>query len=259
MRTTEVQGPLQAREIFHLEFLRRLSQKLKTGRYALKGGVNLRLFFSSPRYSEDIDLDVRDITVENLGDIVMDILTSSSFRDVCASFGIRTVTPPDLARAKQTETTQRFKVHLTASGGEDYFTKIEFSRRGMQQGAVVEPVRAEVLRQYRLPPLLCSHYDAGSAFVQKINALVHRNAIQARDIFDMHVLDTQAEIAKDRIIRVEPATLRRAVDNLYSVEFAQFRDTVVEYFAQQDREAFDSAAIWDNIRLSVAHRIEDLL
>jgi len=43
---------LQLRELFHLEFLRRLALKLKPGQYILKGGVNMRFFFGSPRYSE---------------------------------------------------------------------------------------------------------------------------------------------------------------------------------------------------------------
>ena len=42
---------LQIREVFHMEFLRVLGKKIKPSYYALKGGVNLRLFFHSIRYS----------------------------------------------------------------------------------------------------------------------------------------------------------------------------------------------------------------
>jgi hypothetical protein len=41
-------APLQLWELFHLEVLRRLAQKLKPGQYALKGGVNMRFFFRQP-------------------------------------------------------------------------------------------------------------------------------------------------------------------------------------------------------------------
>jgi hypothetical protein len=44
--------PFQLREIFHLEFLRRLGGKLSPKSYALKGGVNMRFFSeasASPR------------------------------------------------------------------------------------------------------------------------------------------------------------------------------------------------------------------
>ena len=44
-------------ELFHVAFLDVLSLKLEQTRYVLKGGANLRYFFGSPRYSEDIDLD----------------------------------------------------------------------------------------------------------------------------------------------------------------------------------------------------------
>jgi hypothetical protein len=47
-----------AREVFHLLFLERLFVASQASQYVLKGGVNLRLFFGSPRYSEDMDLDV---------------------------------------------------------------------------------------------------------------------------------------------------------------------------------------------------------
>ena len=60
----ETYSALQIRELFHLEFLRCLSRKIRAEFYALKGGVNLRFFFKSFRYSEDMDIDVHTISVE---------------------------------------------------------------------------------------------------------------------------------------------------------------------------------------------------
>ena len=65
-------GPLQFREIFHLEFLRRFARGIKRGRYALKGGSNLPFFFNSVRYSEDMDLDVNSVEVDILKEAVWD-------------------------------------------------------------------------------------------------------------------------------------------------------------------------------------------
>ena len=48
----------QLREVFYFCFLNRLLKISDPGMYVLKGGVNLRFFFNSPRYSEDMDLDV---------------------------------------------------------------------------------------------------------------------------------------------------------------------------------------------------------
>ena len=48
----------EIREIFHFLFLQKLFEISDPFLYALKGGVNLRFFFNSPRYSEDMDIDV---------------------------------------------------------------------------------------------------------------------------------------------------------------------------------------------------------
>ena len=47
----------QVVELFHIAFLEVFSKRVAPGRFVLKGGVNLRYFFGSVRYSEDIDLD----------------------------------------------------------------------------------------------------------------------------------------------------------------------------------------------------------
>jgi len=45
-------------ELFHLTFLRALATRGEgKQRIALKGGCNLRFYFGSVRYSEDMDLD----------------------------------------------------------------------------------------------------------------------------------------------------------------------------------------------------------
>lgn len=45
-------------ELFHVAFLDVLSKRVDRRRYVLKGGANLRYFFGSLRYSEDLDLDL---------------------------------------------------------------------------------------------------------------------------------------------------------------------------------------------------------
>ena len=189
----DIYSILQVREVFHLEFLRWFTRKLQTGQYALKGGVNLRLFFGSVRYSEDMDIDVKGTGVERIKKTVMDILETRGFADSLNAFGIERVVSPDLLKAKQTETTQRFKIHLITSGGEDLFTKIEFSRRGFSGPIIVEPVSAQILRSYKMTPLLVPHYDANAAIRQKIHALAQRSVLQPRDIFDLFVLHSRYE------------------------------------------------------------------
>ncbi|PIU83933.1 MAG: hypothetical protein COS68_01430 [Elusimicrobia bacterium CG06_land_8_20_14_3_00_38_11] len=182
---------LQIREIFHIEFLRAFARKFKPAFYALKGGVNMRLYFKSIRYSENMDMDVNTVDIITLRDTVMKIITSASFTNELKPFGIAAVHPPDIKKAKQTSTTQRFKIHLITHGNEDLFTKIEFSRRKNSGNSIPESVSVNVLRPYKVSPLIISHYDINTAVVQKIHSLAGRSVVQTRDIFDIYTLSTQ--------------------------------------------------------------------
>ena len=248
---------LQLTELFHIEFLRRMGRKIEAKYYVLKGGTNLRFFFNSFRCSEDMDLDISGIEVNTLKDIVMRILESPSFRNCLEPFGIERIVPPDIIRAKQTQTTQRFKIHLITSAGEDIFTKVEFSRRGFRGNAVVEPISHTILREYKLPPLLASHYDIQSAIAQKIEALATRSLIQARDIFDLYVLSSQHDpkAGKTRIDGTKSAT---ACENAFEVSFEQFRDTIVPYLSFGEQQVYDSSSSWDEVKLKVTNFIEEL-
>jgi len=250
---------LQLRELFHIEFLRALSRKLKAENYAVKGGVNLRLFFKSLRYSEDMDLDAAGIGVGELKELVMKILQAHSFRESFYVFGIKDVIPPDIKVAKQTQTTQRFKVHLITTAGEDLFTKIEFSRRGFMGDVIVEAVPALILRNYRLSPLIAAHYDARSAVMQKINALASRAAIQARDIFDLYILSSQVDSNALRELKpLSPAVISKAYERIFEVNFAMFKDTVVSYLSDEDQNVYANASYWDEIKLKAANLIEEI-
>lgn len=175
----DIYSELQIREIFHLEFLRFFGRKIKPELYALKGGVNLRLFFSSIRYSEDMDLDVGGLRVHVLKDCVMDILQMPALKESLQSFGIDRIVPPAIERAKQTETTQRFKIHLITSAGLDLFTRIEFSRRGMSAGSIIQTPSETILRAYKITSMPVPHYNIYSAITQKMGALAGRATLQA--------------------------------------------------------------------------------
>ncbi len=249
---------LQLREAFHLEFLRWLGRSLNVKYYVLKGGVNLRFFFNSTRYSEDMDLDTRIVKIERLKEIVMKILQSISFCDSLKAFGVEKVIPPDIKKAKQTETTQRFKIHLITFAGEDLFTKIEFSRRGYKGEAVIQPVSALILRAYKLPPLLIPHYNISSAIAQKVEALGTRSIIQARDIFDLYILSSQYTPYKTGEIKMSSAKLTKAYENVFVVTFEQFRDTIISYLPSEEQATYNSPSLWDEIKLKVTNFIDEL-
>jgi Nucleotidyl transferase AbiEii toxin, Type IV TA system len=61
-------------ELFHISFLGTLARRLDPARYVLKGGANLRYFFGSVRYSEDMDLDLLGVPGWSLEGKVDDLL-----------------------------------------------------------------------------------------------------------------------------------------------------------------------------------------
>jgi hypothetical protein len=251
---------LQQREVFHLEFLRWLGHKIDSRYYALKGGVNMRFFFGSIRYSEDMDLDLAEVRVDVIQDIVLQILKSQNFVDNLRPYSIQSISVPDMVKAKQTETTQRFKIHLMTFAGEDLFTKVEFSRRGLKDGITASAVPDSILRDYKLIPIIVPHYNAMAATIQKISALASRPAVQARDIFDLYILSPKLNDPEINSLKTpKKEKLERAYENLFSVTFGQFRDSVVSFLSPDEQTSYSSSLFWDEIKLKVANLLEQLI
>ena len=134
---------LEIVELFHLHLVRLLCSGPDKDRFAIKGGCNLRFFFESIRYSEDIDLDVARTPVHTLKEKVGKILEGPA---LLLPLNSRGISVHEVSAPKQTETTQRWKVGLAAEGRSlPLHTKIEFSRRKTTEEAKVEPVAASVL------------------------------------------------------------------------------------------------------------------
>lgn len=248
---------LQLREIFLLEFLRRLGMKLPVQSFALKGGANMRFFFGSPRHSEDVDLDVIHIGVSALKELVMKILEAKAFLNELRPFGIEHLALPDMTKAKQTETTQLFKVHLLAGAGEDLSSKIEFSRRRWMGRARPEFVSETILRGYGMSPLIIPHYDLASAIAQKIEALAARSETQARDIFDLHALSTLGP-RKDVYSLLPASKIETARERILEVGYRQYLDTVVAYLDPENRAIRATPEIWDETLRKVDRFLEEV-
>jgi hypothetical protein len=245
-------SPLETREVFHLEFLRAFVRSTKPSCFSLKGGSNLRFFFGSTRYSEDMDLDIDGVPVHEVSDAVMKILAAPSFAATMRSFGVIRVAPPDLTAAKQTATVQRFKAHLLTDAGLDLFTKIEFSRRGLESPFRPESVEPALLGRYRIGPLIVSHYLGPAAIQQKVRALASRRQVEARDIFDLYTLSTRPEAADPAVWSdIEGALLAEARERLFLVGYPEYRDKVVAFLQPEDQAAHDGEGVWDEIRLRV--------
>lgn len=245
----------QCVEVFHLLFLGQLGRKVDKRFYTLKGGCNLRFFFGSPRYSEDMDLDAEGLPVHKLADIVDGILKSKPFEQILHVRGLRI---EHINSDKQTETTQRWKLGLVLPRAERPApTKIEFSRRGMDEDVKFEAADPLLTAGYGLPAVMTNHYLARSALKQKIHALADRRETQARDIFDLHILlnagavpGDLAEEARDKV--------RTARENALRMDFSVFRSQVVAYLPLEDQAACDEDA-WDAMRLRVCEALDRVL
>ena|SRR5215813_6967014 len=243
----------QAVELFHLHFVRLLCAAPDKDRFAIKGGCNLRFFFESVRYSEDIDLDVTKTPVFVLKERVAKILEGSALALPLKSRGI---VVREWSSPKQTETTQRWKASLAIEGRTlPVHTKIEFSRRGTTEDAKVESVAASVLADYQLMPLLAPHYPLAAAIRQKIDALVTRSSVQARDVFDLAVLFAKAGGKLDALRPVR-AQLPKAIDRAMDVSYADFKSQVVSYLKPEHVDEYGRREAWDALQSRVLDALE---
>ncbi|GAC1395681.1 MAG: hypothetical protein NVSMB68_12690 [Thermoanaerobaculia bacterium] len=238
----------QAIEVFHLHFVRLLCAGPNKNCFAIKGGCNLRFFFESVRYSDDLDLDVTRVPVHALKEKVARILAGPALAFPLRSLGLVVA---EISAPKQTGTTQRWKVALSLEGRAlALHTKIEFSRRENAEESRIEPVAASVLAEHRLMPLLAPHYPLAAALRQKIFALVHRSAVQARDVFDLSVLSAKARGSVD-VLRPVHAQLEKAIARCREVSHEDYASQVVSYLKEDQVEALGARETWSAIRSQV--------
>lgn len=245
--------PVQHVECFHLVLLRMLESRLDRSSWVVKGGVNLRAWFGSLRYSEDLDVDALKGNTLRLRERVDKVLNARAFHDMLAAQGLSLVRS---SKPKQTETTQRWKFELKAEGMElPLHTRIEFSRRGSAEDHALEPVRPEIVRPYGLPAPTVQHYTARAAVRQKITALASRSKPQARDVWDLeHLLRTNT-LDPGPFTPEERRTLGTALDRMLALPFDVYRSQVVPYLAPEQQEIYGSADTWERMRDLVVGRL----
>src|SRR5262245_20661789 len=104
----------EAIEIFHLVFVTQLGRRVDKALFAIKGGCNLRFFCRSIRYSEDIDFDICTMARSTLAKNVDTVLALPAFRQTLRA---KEIEIEHVTSAKQTDTTQRWKVGIQLAGG----------------------------------------------------------------------------------------------------------------------------------------------
>jgi predicted nucleotidyltransferase component of viral defense system len=245
----------QAIEIFHLHFLRSFGARVDKALFALKGGCNLRFYHRSIRYSEDMDLDIRTMAQTTLRSNVETVLRADSFRQALRAQQLEV---GEFSAPKQTQTTQRWKIQLRQLTPDAAFpTKIEFSRRTFDDGIALAAVEPELIRRYRMYPVLVQHYGAAAAFAQKISALATRAETQARDIFDLKIL-ADAGGARVPLRQTQREQLPQAIDNAMSIGFEDFVGQVVAFLEPEHQADFRARASWETLQEQVVDTLRGL-
>jgi predicted nucleotidyltransferase component of viral defense system len=247
----------QVVETFHLVFLRALVAKGDDkALIALKGGCNLRFYFASVRYSEDIDFDVSVIAKDTLKNKVERLFRSPL---VTAPLKTKGIEITEITAPKQTQTTQRWKLGLRAAGIEvPLRTKVEFSRRDTLGEAVFERVDGEALRPYGLPAFLATHYTLSAAITQKIHALAERTEPQVRDLFDLNLLFARPESGQLALTARQKAWLPAAIEHAVAMSFDEYRSKVVAFLEPAQVELYSERSAWDLLQDVVTARLEEL-
>lgn len=242
-------------ELFHIMFLRQFSSQIDAKLYAIKGGCNLRFFFNSVRYSEDLDLDICVIQQQTLENKVNKILTTPPLLKLLQAYDILQI---DVTSPEQTQTTQRWKIQLHIENAEIPFnTKIKFSRRNEVIQPKFENISIKICQTYRLPPIRLSHYGLSDAVEQKILALAHRNLTQARDIFDLYHL---LHIGATKLaISLNKKDLGKAEEALLTIDFNDYKSQVVNFLEIEEQKVYDTEDYWNTIINEVLNFLNGLV
>lgn len=247
------------REVFHFHFLERLLKQSDPGLYILKDGVNLRFFFNSPRYSEDMDIDVLAGGVQTLKKNGYKILNDPAFKRSLRSFDIADIEINDPAKAKQTDTTQRFRLGLLTVAGNRLPTKVEFSRRNHSAAGEAETalIDAAIARPYRKLSYSCPHYTGPAAVAQKLRALAGRPITQARDVFDLGILIRGGYGPPGPWSKLLTNNEHvKALDYLMSLEWEDYEGQVVEFLDDTSRAEFGNKPAWEMLQNQVLAELE---
>lgn len=244
-------------EEFHLTFLQVLTTALKPNLYVLKGGANLRYFFDSLRYSQDIDLDYLGAQGWRLEEVVDGVLAGPALRMSLRASGLSLV---DLSKPKQTETTRRWKLGLASprsAGSTPVRTKIEFSARGGDQRHEFVALPDRVVERYGLRSFSLRSYRLAAMIEQKIGALANRSETKARDVFDLDLLFRLRAKSGDQ----EPVSSEYAEEaalRALDLPDESFKSEVLPFLEPEIAELYAAPDTWEKMRTFVSGKVEAL-
>jgi len=252
--------PALVAESFHLAFLQALATRANLTAWALKGGGNLRFFYLSDRFSEDIDLDTFDIEPWAFQERVDQALASDLLKRTLGILGSRIeyVNPKE-----RSETKSNWVIGIRHQSETDpVYTQIEVSHRAYpyRDFVKVEPVSPAAIAPFaaalRRPAF--AHYLPGAAIAQKVDALRGREVRQPRDVFDLDVL---FRVAPAAVVRgdIDAAHLRAAITRVIEIGYDEFRAKVLSFIEPAMLPLYEPVEAWEGMQMTVLERLEGLL
>lgn len=247
-------------ECFHLVFLQVFLAGMRRDRCILKGGANLRYFFDSVRYSNDIDLDCAGPSGWELEPAVDAVLNGPALTRTLRSSGIA-IEEGSVSKPKQTDTTRRWRLCLVladSTDGSQARTTIEFSqRRDGSDDVVLEAVPNAVVRPYGVIAPLITHYGLVPAINQKIAALAERSETKARDVFDLDLLFRRyGQLGSPPPLGSGQAT--GAVDRALGLSDLDFDTQVAPFLDAELADIYGAPGGWEQMREYVVERLMEL-
>lgn len=258
--------PRQTREAVHVLLLRELLGVRRGEAIVLKGGVNLRLFHGSPRYSEDIDLDGDPEARLALRERIRSFFEDPGVIRAMKGLGLRGLDPKE-GPNKDTLTTFRYKFHVLGGGRVGYPTKIEVSFREPHPGDDHRFERPEpgVYRPYlgEDADLRVPHYTRPAAVRQKLDALAGRSEVQARDVFDLAVLVPRGRPVDPDLLEflaenMDEQDLVKAHDRAFALDYAHYEGQVVEFLRTEERDRYHDPGVWETLQLRVSSLVDQI-
>lgn len=252
--------PVQIAEGFHLAFLQALSTRANLTAWALKGGGNLRFFYRSDRFSEDIDLDTFDIQPWAFQERVDQTLASDLLK---RTLGVLDARIEYVNPKERSETKSKWVIGIRHPSETDpVYTQIEVSHGAYpyREFVKVEPVVPAAIAPYavalRQPTL--GHYLPRAAIAQKVDALWGRDVRQPRDVFD---LDLLFRVAPDAVVQgdIDEADLRAAITRVVEIGYDEFRAKVLSFIEPAALPLYEPVEAWEGMQMAVIERLEGLL
>ena len=242
-------SPYAIREAFQLQFLKALAQALNGRPYAVKGGCCLRFFFGSPRLSEDMDFDIQQVSASALQKHVEKIVNQRAFLAHLAHAGVTSIRLQDREAAKQTATTQRWKLALHTQQGEIIHSKIEFSRRSKT------PIRYKsgtpsttILHRYQATAFVSQYYDAEAMLTGKLAALASDSRFALRDLFDLNILIPLMPTPHHSL---DKTLLSRSTQKIQGFGYPMFAEQVLPFLEGGLQQLYQHKKAFEELKASI--------